>query len=219
MIDNNKGYWSKANDTTADLEILQLFSEINSESEKLVELKSELNKNQELDSQVKTFWSCFDDSINNNIRGMKIWERGHQCVDEVIGSSLAPRELFNVDALAEYFVPEDTPVLETVPEVEELVMPEQFQNQSNLHQRENILGKGRVEHRRALHGNIQGIRKPSLRKLAHRGGVECISNEFLEDIVGSAVTYMEQARHKTVTCMDVTYALKRKGKLHYGFGV
>ncbi|CAJ0752565.1 11192_t:CDS:2 [Entrophospora sp. SA101] len=125
------------------------------------------------------------------------------------------------------FVPEDTPVLETVPEVEELVMPEQFQNQSNLHQRENILGKGRVEHRRALHGNIQGIRKPSLRKLAHRGGVECISNvyvrgilkEFLEDIVGSAVTYMEQARHKTVTCMDVTYALKRKGKLHYGFGV
>ena len=69
MIDNNKEYWSKANDTTADLEILQLFSEINSESEKLVELKSELNKNQELDSQVKTFWSCFKDSINNNIRG------------------------------------------------------------------------------------------------------------------------------------------------------
>jgi len=70
MIDKNKEYWSKANDTTADLEILQLFSEINSESEKSeLELKSVLNKNLELDSQVKTFWSCFEDSINNNIRG------------------------------------------------------------------------------------------------------------------------------------------------------
>ncbi len=59
----------------------------------------------------------------------------------------------------------------------------------------NILGKGRVNHRRALHGNIQGIRKPSLRRLARRGGVKRISNvcyedvrgilkEFLEDVVG-----------------------------------
>ncbi|CAJ0651576.1 11864_t:CDS:2 [Entrophospora sp. SA101] len=137
------------------------------------------------------------------------------------------------------FVPEVTPkskILETVPEVEELVMPEQvtfnrliFVSWFILHLETNtfqflkvpksIKFTSKVEHRRALHGNIQGIRKPSLRKLAHRGGVECISNEFLEDIVGSAVTYMEQARHKTVTCMDVTYALKRKGKLHYGFGV
>ncbi|GJR81467.1 histone H4, partial [Tanacetum coccineum] len=33
------------------------------------------------------------------------------------------------------------------------------------------------------------------------------------------VTYTEHARRKTVTAMDVVYALKRQGRTLYGFGV
>jgi len=33
-----------------------------------------------------------------------------------------------------------------------------------------------------------------------------------------SVTYTEHARRKTVTAMDVVYALKRQGKTLYGFG-
>lgn len=41
---------------------------------------------------------------------------------------------------------------------------------------------------------------------------------FLENIVRDAVTYTEHARRKTVTAMDVIYALKRQGRTLYGFG-
>ncbi|CAH1758104.1 718_t:CDS:2, partial [Entrophospora sp. SA101] len=39
--------------------------------EPLDELESTLNKNLELEAQVKTFCSCFEDSINNNKEEMK----------------------------------------------------------------------------------------------------------------------------------------------------
>jgi histone H4 len=41
---------------------------------------------------------------------------------------------------------------------------------------------------------------------------------FLEIVVQDAVTYTEYAKRKTVTAMDVVYALKRQGKTLYGFG-
>ena len=41
---------------------------------------------------------------------------------------------------------------------------------------------------------------------------------FLENVVRDAVTYTEHARRKTVTAMDVVYALKRQGHTLYGFG-
>lgn len=41
---------------------------------------------------------------------------------------------------------------------------------------------------------------------------------FLETVVRDAVTYTEHARRKTVTAMDVVYALKRQGRALYGFG-
>ena len=41
---------------------------------------------------------------------------------------------------------------------------------------------------------------------------------FLENVVRDAVTYTEHARRKTVTAMDVVYALKRQGRTLYGFG-
>ena len=34
---------------------------------------------------------------------------------------------------------------------------------------------------------------------------------FLENVIRDAVTYTEHARRKTVTAMDVVYALKRQG--------
>jgi histone H4 len=92
------------------------------------------------------------------------------------------------------------------------------------------LGKGGARrHRKVLRDNIQGITKPAIRRLARRGGVKRISGliyeetrgvlkVFLENVVRDAVTYTEHARRKTVTALDVVYALKRQGRTLYGFG-
>ena len=92
------------------------------------------------------------------------------------------------------------------------------------------LGKGGAKrHRKVLRDNIQGITKPAIRRLARRGGVKRISGlmyeetrtvlkTFLEQVVRDAVCYTEHARRKTVTALDVVYALKRQGKTLYGFG-
>ena len=92
------------------------------------------------------------------------------------------------------------------------------------------LGKGGAKrHRKVLRDNIQGITKPAIRRLARRGGVKRISGliyeetrgvlkVFLENVIRDAVTYTEHAKRKTVTAMDVVYALKRQGKTLYGFG-
>jgi histone H3/H4 len=86
------------------------------------------------------------------------------------------------------------------------------------------LGKGGAKrHRKVLRDNIQGITKPAIRRLARRGGVKRISGliyeetrgvlkVFLENVIRDSVTYTEHARRKTVTAMDVVYALKRQGK-------
>jgi hypothetical protein len=39
---------------------------------------------------------------------------------------------------------------------------------------------------------------------------------FLENVIRDSVTYTEHARRKTVTALDVVYALKRQGKTLYG---
>ena len=92
-------------------------------------------------------------------------------------------------------------------------------------------GKGGAgkRHRKVLRYNIQGITKPAIRRLARRGGVKLISGlmyeetrtvlkTFLEQVVRDAVCYTEHARRKTVTALDVVYALKRQGRTLYGFG-
>ena len=92
------------------------------------------------------------------------------------------------------------------------------------------LGKGGAKrHRKVLRDNIQGITKPAIRRLARRGGVKRISNliyeetrtvlrVFLESVIRDSVTYTDHAKRKTVTAMDVVYALKRQGRTLYGFG-
>ena len=91
------------------------------------------------------------------------------------------------------------------------------------------LGKGGAKrHRKVMRENIQGITKPAIRRLARRGGVKRISGDiyeevrtvlrhFLEGVIRDSVTYTEHARRKTVTAMDVVYALKRQGRTLYGF--
>ncbi|EGT54171.1 hypothetical protein CAEBREN_00907 [Caenorhabditis brenneri] len=94
------------------------------------------------------------------------------------------------------------------------------------------LGKGlggTVRHRLVLHNVIEEITEPAIRRLARRGGVKRISGliyeetrgvlkVFLENVIRDAVTYCEHAKRKTVTAMDVVYALKRQGRTLYGFG-
>ena len=93
------------------------------------------------------------------------------------------------------------------------------------------LGKGGAKrHRKVLRDNIQGITKPAIRRLARRGGVKRISGliyeetrgvlkVFLENVIRDAVTYTEHAKRKTVTAMDVVYALNRQGRTLYGLEV
>ena len=80
-----------------------------------------------------------------------------------------------------------------------------------------------------MRDNILVITKPAIRRLARRGGVKRISGliydetrsvlkTFLDGVVRDAVTYTEHAKRKTVTAMDVVYALKRQGRTLYGFG-
>src|SRR6218665_154016 len=92
------------------------------------------------------------------------------------------------------------------------------------------LGKGGAKrHRKVLRDNIQGITKPAIRRLARRAGVKRISGliyeetggvlkVFLEKVIRDAVTYTEHAKRRTVTAMDVVYALKRQDRTLYGFG-
>merc|ERR1711920_1011415 len=90
-------------------------------------------------------------------------------------------------------------------------------------------GAKRFEPRRSLRDSILGITKPAIRRLARRGGVKRISSyiyeetravlrSFLENVIRDSVVYTEHAKRKTVTALDVVYALKRQGRTLYGFG-
>ena len=95
-----------------------------------------------------------------------------------------------------------------------------------------MVAKGKTGAKRArkvLRDNIQGITKPAIRRLARKGGVKRISGmmyeetrsvlkSFIENVLRDSVTFTEHARRKTVTSLDIVYALKRQGKTLYGFG-
>ena len=60
---------------------------------------------------------------------------------------------------------------------------------------------GAKRFRKGAKGNIEGITKPAIRRLERRG----------------AVTYTEYSKRKTVTPLDVVYAIKRQGRTIHGF--
>merc|ERR1711871_1324241 len=87
-------------------------------------------------------------------------------------------------------------------------------------------GAKRFASKKSLKETIMGITKPAIRRLA-RGVVKRISSyiyeetravlrSFLENVVRDSVTYTEHAKRKTVTALDVVYALKRQGRTLYG---
>ena len=91
------------------------------------------------------------------------------------------------------------------------------------------IGARRHQNTKAMKETILGITKPAIRRLARRGGVKRISSlvydetrqvlrAFLENVIRDSVTYTEHAKRKTVTALDVVYALKRQGRTLYGFG-
>ena len=90
-------------------------------------------------------------------------------------------------------------------------------------------GLGRIKrHRKILRDSTYGITKAAIRRLARRGGVKRMSGliyeetrgvlkVFLKNIIRDASEYTKCANRKTITSMDVVYALKRQGKTIYGF--
>ena len=79
--------------------------------------------------------------------------------------------------------------------------------------------------------NVGGnITNGAIRRLARRGGVKRISmgshshireyiDDFLTKVVRDSLTFTEQNRRMTISAMDVVYALKRNGRVLYGYGV
>ena len=89
-------------------------------------------------------------------------------------------------------------------------------------------GKSAAKRHKIVRENILGITKPAIRRLCRRGGVKRISGliyeevrrvlkKFLQDVLKDAVVYTEHARRKTLTAMDVVYALKQHNITLYGF--
>jgi histone H4 len=73
------------------------------------------------------------------------------------------------------------------------------------------------------------LQKPAIRRLCRRGGVKRISgliytevanrtHAFVDEVLEKAIIYCVHAHRKTVTPMDIIYALKKQGKVLYGFG-
>ena len=73
------------------------------------------------------------------------------------------------------------------------------------------------------------ITNGAIRRLARRGGVKRISaathehvreyiDDFLNRVLRDSLTYTEHRKGLTITAMDVVYALKKNGRVLYGYG-
>jgi histone H4 len=89
-------------------------------------------------------------------------------------------------------------------------------------------GASTKRQKKVLRENVRGISKGAIRRLARRGGVKRISSEvyeevrktlksFVEAVVRDATAYTEHAKRKTVTALDVVNALRKRGKVLYGY--
>ena len=97
-----------------------------------------------------------------------------------------------------------------------------------------MAGKGKVGKKSVKRGELKKAERTTLtrggiRRLARRGGIRRISDGvysevrdftdyFLNVIVKDAAVLAEGARRKTITAMDIVYALKRSGRAIYGYG-
>ena len=88
--------------------------------------------------------------------------------------------------------------------------------------------KGKRSTKGASTGNIKGVTRGAIRRLARRGGVKRISGlvyeevrgvlrGFVDGVVRDATAYTEHAKRKTVTAGDVVNSLKKRGRMLYGY--
>ncbi|KAJ3912547.1 hypothetical protein F5877DRAFT_93532 [Lentinula edodes] len=92
------------------------------------------------------------------------------------------------------------------------------------------LGQGGTQrHRKISRHSITVINRPTIRRLARRGGVKRNSGRiyeetrgalkiFMDNVLRDTVAYTENEDRKTVSALDVVHALKRSGRTLYGFG-
>jgi histone H4 len=82
--------------------------------------------------------------------------------------------------------------------------------------------------RKSLSEGVKGLTRGSIRRLARRAGAKRISGaiyeevrtvvkSFVDGVVRDATAYTEHAKRRTVTAIDVTLALKKRGKMLYGY--
>lgn len=89
-------------------------------------------------------------------------------------------------------------------------------------------GASNKRQKKTVKDGVKGITRGAIRRLARRGGVKRISSEiyeevrktlksFVEGVVRDACAYCEYSRKKTVSCADVVNALRKRGKILYGY--
>jgi len=82
--------------------------------------------------------------------------------------------------------------------------------------------------KKQLRDHIQSVTKGSIRRLSRRAGIKRISGLIYEEVRGvvknfvsatvrDATSYCEHAARKTVSALDVVHALKKRGRMIYGF--
>jgi len=89
-------------------------------------------------------------------------------------------------------------------------------------------GPGTKRMKKILRDNIRGVTKGSIRRLARRAGVKRISGliyeevrerikKFMTDLIVDSHSYADHAKRRTVTALDVVHALKKQGRMLYGY--
>ena len=91
-------------------------------------------------------------------------------------------------------------------------------------------GEAKARMKKAASGTDKnrGVTKGGIRRLARRGGVKRISGmvyeevrqvlrTFVEGVIRDATAYTEHAKRKTLTALDVVHALKKRGRVLYGY--
>ena len=82
--------------------------------------------------------------------------------------------------------------------------------------------------KKILKENVRGITKGSVRRLARRAGIKRLSGllheevrgvlkGFVESVVRDATAYTEHSKKRTVTTGAVVAALRKRGRMLYGY--
>jgi histone H4 len=69
-----------------------------------------------------------------------------------------------------------------------------------------------------IYEETRGVLKIFLENVRRPLSFFVIVSHYPLQVIRDSVTYTEHAKRKTVTALDVVYALKRSGRTLYGFG-